>query len=102
MRVRIDKNLGVLHFKADVMYLLNLLLISVLGSGLFHMYANGLSGILVNLLLFISFNVSSGKFLNARAKDKKEVVIQKLSNNYKMFYVLAIFTVLIYYLAYFL
>ena len=69
------KHLGQLHLKTDIMYLLNLLLISVLGSGLFHMYANGLIGVLVNLLLFISFNVSSGKFLNARAKDKKEVVI---------------------------
>ena len=97
-----DKNLGILHFKADVVYLLNLLLISVLGSGLFHMYANGLIGVLVNLLLFISFNATSNKFLNARAKDKKEVVIQKLSNNYKMFYVLVVFTVVIYYLAYFI
>lgn len=96
------KHLGQLHLKADVMYLLNIFLISVLGSGLFHMYANGLIGILVNLLLFISFNATSIKFLNARMKDSEEVLIQKLSNNFKMFAVLTIFTVLIYYLAYFL
>ena len=96
------KHLGQLHLKADVMYLLNLLLISVLGSGLFHMYANGLVGISVNLLLFISFNATSTRFLNTRFKDTEEIILQKLSNNFKMFAVLAIFNVLIYYLAYFI
>lgn len=96
------KHLGQLRLKADVMYLLNIFLISVLGSRLFHMYANGIIGILVNLLLFISSNATSIKFLNARMKDSEEVLIQKLSNNFKMFAVLTIFTVLIYYLAYFL
>ena len=96
------KHLGQLHLKADVMYLLNLLLISVLGSGLFLMYDNGLIGIFVNLLLFISFNATSTKFLNTRFKDSEEIILQKISNNYKMFTVLTIFTVLIYYLAYFL
>ena len=96
------KHLGHLHLKADVMYLLNIFLISVLGSGLFHMYSNGLIGILVNLLLFISFNATSTKFLNTRMKDSEEIILQKLSNNYKMFAVLVIFTVKIYYLAYFI
>lgn len=96
------KHLGQLHLKADVMYLLNLLLISVLGSGLFRMYDNKLIGIFVNLLLFISFNSTSTKFLNTRMKDSEEVILQKLSNNFKMFAVLTIFTVLTYYLAYFI
>ena len=97
-----DKNLGILHLKTDVMYLLNLMMLSVLGSSIIHMYSSSLLGFFVDLFLFVSFNVSSSKYLNSRASDERFVILQKLSNNYKMFVLLVILNIAMFYLAYFI